>query len=89
MAPITYHQAPVYVNPNVDRESSVSIHPTAVTRPKDILVQSENTTYTDDYIVSTFFDRGAHVTVHDDQFLVTPTVRPYRFQTARKVGKTG
>ena len=65
------------------------VHPTAARRPQAIVVQSENTVYTDDFITSKYFNRGADVTVANGQFTVVPTVQPYEFQTARKVAKTG
>lgn len=65
------------------------VHPTAVRRPSPITVQSENTIYTDEHITAKFFNRGADVEVSNGQFTVTPTVKPYEFQTKRSVGKTG
>jgi myo-inositol-1-phosphate synthase len=70
-------------------ESIVPVHPTAVRRPNYITVQSENTVYTDDHITAKYLNRGADVVVSDGQFTILPTVKPYEFQTARKVGKTG
>lgn len=76
--------------PESQLESILHIHPTAARRPNDsIVVQSENTVYTDQHITSTFFNRGADVTVTNGKISVTPTVKPYQFQTTLKVGKTG
>jgi myo-inositol-1-phosphate synthase len=87
MAPTTYSSG--YNTPEAELESLLPIHPTAARRPDAIVVQSENTVYTDEHITSTFFNRGANVTVANGQYTVTPTVQPYQFQTTRKVGKTG
>jgi myo-inositol-1-phosphate synthase len=78
-----------YNTPDSELESIVPVHPTAVRRPTYITVQSENTVYTDSHITAKYLDRGADVLVSDGQFTITPTVKPYEFQTTRKVGKTG
>lgn len=78
-----------YNTPDSELESIVPIHPTAVRRPNYITVQSENTVYTDDHITAKYINRGADVVVSDGQFTILPTAKPYEFQTARKVGKTG
>lgn len=78
-----------YDTPVSDLESIVPVHPTAARRPNYITVQSENTAYTPDHITAKYSYRGADVIVSDGQFTVTPTVRPFEFQTDRKVGKTG
>lgn len=76
--------------PESELESILPIHPTAIHRPYPILVQSENTTYTDEHITAKFFNRGADVvTSTNGQFKVTPSVKPYEFRTERKVPKTG
>ena len=76
--------------PNSELESVLPVHPTAERRPYLIQVQSENTSYTDDHIVSKFHDRGASVQKAPDGSLkVTPTVTAYEFKTAKKVPKTG
>lgn len=75
--------------PESELESLVPLHPTAVRRPYPIVVQSENTSYSDEYITSQFTNRGAEVVVTDGQYLVKPTLKPFEFQTARKVSKTG
>jgi len=77
------------VTPNSEFESVLPIHPTAVRRPNCLTVQSENTTYTDEYINAKYINRGASVSVSGGQFTVTPTAEPYEFRTKRKVGKTG
>ncbi|KIY52550.1 Myo-inositol-1-phosphate synthase [Fistulina hepatica ATCC 64428] len=74
---------------STELEGLLPLHPTAVRRPSPITVQSENTVYSDEFITSTFFNRGADVTVADGQFAVKPTVQPYQFQTKRAVSKTG
>ncbi|KAI5995260.1 hypothetical protein F5J12DRAFT_855498 [Pisolithus orientalis] len=78
-----------YDTPVSDLESIVPVHPTAARRPNYITVQSENTVYTNDHITAKYSYRGADVVVSDGQFTVTPTVKPFEFQTERKVGKTG
>jgi len=67
------------------------VHPTAARRPADaITVQGENTIYTDDYITSTFNNRGADVVVQEGgRYVIKPTVTPFEFRTQRKVPKTG
>jgi myo-inositol-1-phosphate synthase len=70
-------------------DSFLPVHPTAARRPYPIVVRSEHTSYSDDYITSKFLNRGADVTVSDGQFVVKPTAKPYELQTARKVAKTG
>ena len=75
--------------PESELESMVPVHPTSQRRPHAIVVQSENTSYSDEYITSKFTNRGADVTVVEGQYIVTPTAKPFEFQTARKVSKTG
>ena len=85
--------APAYSSglntPESELESLVPVHPTAARRPYPIVVQSENTSYSDEYITSKFTNRGAEVVVTDGQYLVKPTTKPFEFQTVRKVSKTG
>lgn len=85
--------APAYSSglntPESELESLVPVHPTAARRPYPIVVQSENTSYTDEFITSKFTNRGADVAVNNGQYIVTPTTKTYEFQTARKVSKTG
>ncbi|KAI6046271.1 hypothetical protein EDC04DRAFT_2887951 [Pisolithus marmoratus] len=78
-----------YDTPVSDLESIVPVHPTAARRPDYITVQSENTAYTNEHITAKYSYRGADVVVSEGQFTVTPTVKPFEFQTERKVGKTG
>ncbi|KAH9935111.1 Myo-inositol-1-phosphate synthase [Epithele typhae] len=54
-----------------------------------IVVQSDRTSYSNEYITSKFVNRGADVTVVEGQYIVTPTEKPVEFQTARQVAKTG
>ncbi|KAF4598900.1 Myo-inositol-1-phosphate synthase [Pleurotus pulmonarius] len=75
--------------PNPEFETVLPIHPTAARRPNTLVVQSENTQYSDEYITSHFNNRGATVNLSEGQILVTPTVQPYEFQTKRAVSKTG
>lgn len=75
--------------PESELESMVPVHPTSQRHPHSIVVQSENTSYSDEFITSRFTHRGAEVVVTDGQYLVTPTAKPFEFQTARKVSKTG
>lgn len=85
--------APAYSSglntPESELESFMPVHPTAARRPYPIVVQSENTAYSDEFITSSFTNRGADVTVNSGQFVVTPTSKTYQFQTTRKVAKTG
>ena len=75
--------------PESQLESVLPVHPTAVRRSTPIVVQSEQTSYSNDYITSKFTNRAADVTVVEGQYIVTPTAKPFEFQTARKVAKTG
>lgn len=68
---------------------TAEVHSTSVRRSHTITVQSENTVYTDEHITAKFLNRGSNVTVSDGQYIVTPTVQSYEFQTKRAVGKTG
>ncbi|KAJ7809217.1 hypothetical protein B0H13DRAFT_2150500 [Mycena leptocephala] len=67
----------------------MTVHPTSARRPNPILVQSDNTRYSDEHITATFHNRGSAVDVSNGQFTITPTVQSYEFQTKRTVGKTG
>jgi myo-inositol-1-phosphate synthase len=89
MAPNTLLGSSGYNTPESELESIVPVHPTAVRRPYSVVVQSENTTYSDDHITAKFVNRGASVQVVDGQYVVTPTVQSYEFQTESKVSKTG
>ncbi|KAI0827731.1 Myo-inositol-1-phosphate synthase [Trametes gibbosa] len=75
--------------PESQLESVLPIHPSAARRGNPIVVQSDLTSYSNDYIVSKFTNRGADVSVVEGQYIVTPTSTQYEFQTARKVPKTG
>ncbi|EMD33271.1 hypothetical protein CERSUDRAFT_118311 [Gelatoporia subvermispora B] len=75
--------------PDSQLESVLPIHPTAARRPYPIVVQSENTSYTSEHIISKFTNRGTDVIVADGQYKVVPTAKEYEFQTAVKVPKTG
>lgn len=70
-------------------EGALPVHPTAIRRPHYISIQSENTRYDDEYIISKFFNRGSTVTVADGQFTVVPEAVEYQFRTQRAVSKTG
>ncbi|KAI0074837.1 Myo-inositol-1-phosphate synthase [Panus rudis PR-1116 ss-1] len=90
MAPYIASNSSGLNTPESELESQVPVHPTAARRPYPIVVQSENTSYSDEYITSKFVNRGANVVVSNDgQYLVQPTTKAYEFQTARKVSKTG
>lgn len=78
-----------YNTPDSQLESIVPIHPTSARRPHAISVQSENVSFTDDYITSKFVNRGSKVNVVDGQYIVTPVAQEIQFQTQRKVSKTG
>lgn len=67
----------------------ITIHPTAARRPEAIVVHSENTVYSDEFITSKFINRGASVSFANGQLNVTPTTDGYEFQTKRAVAKTG
>ena len=65
------------------------VHPTAARRPHTLVVQSENASYSDEFITSKYHNRGADVHVVNGQYVVNPTVQSFEFQTQRKVSKTG
>ncbi|KAJ7464166.1 hypothetical protein FB451DRAFT_1562025 [Mycena latifolia] len=75
--------------PESELESLLTIHPTAIRRPNSILVQSDNTRYTEEHITAKFHNRGSIVDTSNGQLTITPTVQTYEFQTKRTVGKTG
>ncbi|KAL1737651.1 hypothetical protein HDZ31DRAFT_22039, partial [Schizophyllum fasciatum] len=58
-------------------------------RDASIVVQSDKTAYSDEFITSTYVNRGAEVNVVNGQYLVKPTAEEFQFQTKRAVGKTG
>ncbi|KAL1687876.1 hypothetical protein GGG16DRAFT_61167 [Schizophyllum commune] len=70
-------------------DSVLSVHPTAARRDASIIVQSDKTAYSDEFITSSFVNRGAEVNVVNGQYLVKPTADEFQFQTKRAVGKTG
>lgn len=67
------------------------VHPTAARRPADaVIVQGENTIYSDEYITSTFNNRGADVVVQEGgRYVIKPSVTRFEFRTQRKIPKTG
>ena len=86
--------APTYSSglntPESELESMLPAHPTAARRPYAITVQSENTSYSDEFITSKFTNRGADVVVQQEgRFLIQPNQTAYDFRTTRKVPKTG
>ncbi|KAJ7274509.1 hypothetical protein B0H12DRAFT_1089043 [Mycena haematopus] len=78
-----------YNTPESELEFLLPIHPTAVRRPHAIVVQSENTIYSEDHITSKYVNRGANVVVSNGHYTVTPTFQSYEFQTKKNVSKTG
>ncbi|KAH9927747.1 Myo-inositol-1-phosphate synthase [Fomitopsis serialis] len=89
MAPYPTTNSSGLNTPESELESVLPVHPTAARRPYPIVVQSEQTSYSDEHITSTFTNRSAAVAVTDGQYVVTPTTKQYQLQTARKVSKTG
>lgn len=75
--------------PESELESILPVHPTSARRPYPIVVQSDLTSYSDEFITSKFTSRNADVSVSGGQYIVTPSLKEYEFQTARKVSKTG
>ncbi|KAF8529858.1 Myo-inositol-1-phosphate synthase [Gautieria morchelliformis] len=70
--------------------AAAPIHPTAARRPYSIVVNSDKTTYSEQFITSKYENRGANVvTTADGEVTVVPTVQSYEFRTGRKVQKTG
>ncbi|KDQ10703.1 hypothetical protein BOTBODRAFT_57908 [Botryobasidium botryosum FD-172 SS1] len=79
-----------YVTPDsLEYPSNAPVHPTAARRTVPVVVQSQNTSYSDAHITAKFEYRGAHVTEQGGFIQVTPTVEKFEFQTQRKVSKTG
>ncbi|KAG7441078.1 inositol-3-phosphate synthase [Guyanagaster necrorhizus] len=78
-----------YTTPESELEGVLPVHPTAARRPHAIVVQSENTSFTDEYITAKFNNRNANITVANGQYIVNPTVELFEFQTKRQVSKTG
>ncbi|KAK0193020.1 hypothetical protein F5146DRAFT_1042514 [Armillaria mellea] len=70
-------------------ELALPVHPTAARRPHAIVVQSENTSFTDEHITAKIHNRNANITVVNGQYVVNPTVESFEFQTKRQVSKTG
>ncbi|CAG7853534.1 Inositol-3-phosphate synthase; AltName: Full=Myo-inositol 1-phosphate synthase; Short=IPS; Short=MI-1-P synthase; Short=MIP synthase [Serendipita indica DSM 11827] len=65
------------------------IHPTAARNDTPIVVESEKTVYTDEYITSTY-DYHTQTVINDNGvFKVTPKVQTYQFRTQRKVPRMG
>ncbi|CCM03005.1 uncharacterized protein FIBRA_05120 [Fibroporia radiculosa] len=88
MASYTAHSSGLNT-PESELESVLPVHPTAQRRAYPIVVQSDLTSYSDEFITSKFTNRGADVSVTNGQYLITPTLEQYEFQTVRKVSKTG
>ncbi|KAJ7773097.1 hypothetical protein B0H16DRAFT_1672797 [Mycena metata] len=86
MAPTT---SSGYNTPESELESLLAVHPTAARRPNAVVVQSENTSYTQDHITARYVNRGANVAVTNGQYTITPTTQSYEFQTKKTVSKTG
>lgn len=86
MAPTT---SSGYTTPDGELESILPPHPTAARRPHQIVVESENSKFSDEYITSKYTDRGADVVIVNGNYVVKPTARSYEFQTQREVSKTG
>jgi len=70
-------------------ETEPIIHPTAARADHPILVESDKTSYTDEYITSTFDYRGQSVVNDGHKYIVKPTLKTFQFRTARKVPRTG
>ncbi|PVF97206.1 putative myo-inositol 1-phosphate synthase [Serendipita vermifera] len=86
MAPQT-PTPPQYTGVNTPNDAE--IHPTAARTELPIVVESERTKYTDDYITSTFDYHGQTVTNENGVLKVRPTKKTFEFRTARKVPKLG
>jgi len=56
---------------------------------KEIKVQSENVTYSEDYIESNYNYSTSKVVIDENQLLVIPETTHYQFRTQRKVPKLG
>ena len=59
--------------PESQLESVLPIHPTAARRTSSIVVQSELTAYTNEFITSKFTNRGADVTVVEGHHMTIMT----------------
>ena len=90
MAPYNTSNSSGLNTPESELESLVGVHPTAARRPHAIVVQSDATSYSDEFITSKFTNRGADVVVQQEgRFLIQPNQTAYDFRTTRKVPKTG
>ena len=89
MAPNNTSSSSGSATPESPIDSVLSVHPTAARRDASIIVQSDKTAYSDEFITSTYTNRGAEVNVVNGQYLVKPTADEFQFQTKRAVGKTG
>ena len=78
-----------YNTPDSQLESVVPVHPTSQRREHAIAVQSENTSFSDEFITAKFVNRGTSVNVSNGQYVVTPTAQEIELRTQRKVSKTG
>lgn len=78
-----------YNTPDSQLESVVPVHPTSLRREHAIAVQSENTSFSDEFITAKFINRGTSVNVSNGQYIVTPTAQEIELKTQRKVSKTG
>ena len=65
------------------------VHPTATRVETPIIVESERTKYTEEYITSAFDYHGQTVTNEDGVYKVRPTKKTFEFRTERKVPRTG
>ena len=86
MAPTT---SSGYTTPGGELESVLPLHPTAARRPHQVVVDSENAKFSDDFITSKYTDRGADVVSINGRYIVKPMVMSYEFQTQRRVSRIG
>ena len=95
MSPVATNQ-PIYTPSNGTQSPldgpahPAPVHPTAERRPYNIVVNSDKTSYSEEFITSKYDNRGADVvTSSDGKINIVPTLQSYEFRTALKVPKTG
>lgn len=80
---------PVFEYSGLNTPADLEVHPTAARNDVPIVVESEKTVYTDEYITSTFDYHGQTVTNDGGVLRVKPTKKTFEFRTERKVPKMG
>jgi len=82
-------QTPTPVYSGSQTPTTGDVHPTAARVEVPIMVESERTKYTEDFITSTFDYHNQTVTNEGGVLKVRPTKKIFEFRTARKVPRMG